>query len=286
MKNITIDQNNNQAVNGEKLISYQFAGGVSSALLVCGAFVSFAAYVSFLTALIKVVVSPAFAFDGGIVWLVLSVILFVLCLAGTIIAAIARIKICNRYSNRGFELYTDKIVFTSDLDKMQIHQRSVALSVILSCLVPFYSIYWLWLQINNTKTVSNDYSNLYGELSLLLFVPFYSFYWFFTRGEMVKREVAKRGQIPASNGVAFLILSIFGLGFIALAIMQRDFNLLSSDVMSKESEENSYDLADVKKMYIKNRSLCVETNTETKYMPLTSRDFRNHLSALLKYNAA
>ena len=101
----------------------------------------------------------------------------------------------------------------------------------------------------------------------------------------MKREVAKRGQIPASNGVAFLILSILGLGFIALAIMQRDFNLLSSDVMSKESEENSYDLADVKKMYIKNRSLCVETSTETKYMPLTSRDFRNHLSALLKYNA-
>ena len=64
------------------------------------------------------------------------------------------------------------------------------------------------------------------------------------------------------------------------------YYLLSSDVMSKESEENSYDLADVKKMYIKNRSLCVETSDETKYMPLTSRDFRNHLSALLKYNAA
>ncbi len=138
--------------------------------------------------------------------------------------------------------------------------------------------------------MGDNYSNYYGELPLLVFVPFYSYFWFFTRGQLINRELKKRGYTSASHGAAFLILSIFGLSVVALAIMQRDFNNIPADTLVKEqqeTQEDSYMLTDVNKIYIDSkRSLCVETKDAIRTIPLTSRDFRINLNTVLKNNAA
>ena len=289
MKNLTVKQSNKQSEGGEKLISYQFAGGVSSVLIVYSSFMTFLFFINFIIILIKCISDKSFPNNELFMWIFISFGFFLLGLAGTIIAGIARIKICNRYSNRGFELYSDKIVFTHNPAGMKIEQRKVALYVILSCLIPFFKIYWYWLQVKNTKILSKSFSNLYGELPLVAFIPIYSYIWMFTRGNMINRELRTRGFSSASHGTAFLILSIFGLDIIALGIMQRDFNNIPENALvaeQQESGEDSYSLTDVKKIYINNRTLFVETKDNERTMPLTSRDFRKNLDTVLKSNTA
>lgn len=287
MKNFTGNQNNAQAENGDKLISYQFAGGVSNV------FVVLSSMLTLLFCICSVVFLIGFS-ESGNKDLIPAMIFFnslsFLGLAGTVISAVVRIKVCNRYSNRGFELYHDKIVFTRDSVTQHIEQRNIAKYVVLSLLIPGFYYYWLWLQVKNTKVLGNNYSNYYGELPLLAFVPFYSYFWFITRGEFVNRELKKRGYTSASHGVTLLILSIFGLGIVSLAILQRDFNNIPADAPIKEQQEtheDSYMLTDVNKIYIDNkRSFCVETGDSKITMPLTSRDFRIKLNSILKNNAA
>ncbi len=287
MKNFTGNQNNAQAENGDKLISYRFAGGVSSI------FVVLSSMLTLLFCICSVVFLIGFAGSGNldlIPTMIIFALLFLLSLVGTVISAVIRIKICNCYSNRGFDLYSDKIVFTHDSSTRHIEQRNIAKYVVLSLLIPGFYYYWLWLQVKNTKALGNNYTNYYGELPLLAFVPFYSYFWFITRGEFINRELKKRGYTSASHGAALLILSIFGLSAVALAIMQRDFNNIPADVLVKEQQEiqeDSYMLTDVNKIYIDSRrSLCVETKDAIRTIPLTSRDFRINLDAVLKNNAA
>ena len=61
----------------------------------------------------------------------------------------------------------------------------------------------------------------------LLFVPFYALYWWYTRGNDVKNLLDARDYHISSTGTLYLVLSIFGLGIVAMAIMQNDFNALS-----------------------------------------------------------
>ncbi len=116
-----------------------------------------------------------------------------------------------------------------------ISERSVGMSIFLT-LITFgiYGIYWQYLLVKNTRAITRNESSCVGEMICLLFVPFYSLYWWFTRGELMKNEFSKRDYNVSSSGAIFLVLSIFGLGIVASAIMQNDFNSLPATTYSNQ----------------------------------------------------
>jgi len=116
-----------------------------------------------------------------------------------------------------------------------INKRSIGVSIFLSIItLGIYAIYWQYLLLKNVKVIKHDLSSCTGEMLCLIFVPFYSLYWWYTRGESVKQEFSSRNHNVAGNGTIFLVLSLFGLGIVAIAIMQNDFNSLPSSTQSNQ----------------------------------------------------
>ncbi len=113
--------------------------------------------------------------------------------------------------------------------------RKIGMSVLLSFITfGLYYFYWQYVLIKNTKRLNNNAGfSPVVELLLCLLVPVYSLYWWFSRGELIKKEFAKRNQNAACQGAVLLLLSIFGLGIIAVAIMQNDFNSVKSADFSR-----------------------------------------------------
>lgn len=110
---------------------------------------------------------------------------------------------------------------------IQIYKRSIGKCILLSFVTcGIYLIYWEYLLVKNVKALKNDTSGCAGEMACLMFVPFYSYYWWFTRGKTVKEEFSSRAISATGSEVAYLLLWIFGLGLVAVAIMQNDFNSL------------------------------------------------------------
>ncbi len=110
----------------------------------------------------------------------------------------------------------------------KINKRNVGVCVLLSIItLGIYGIYWLYLLVKNTRLVQNSTKSCAGEMLCLLFVPFYSLYWWHTRGNQLKQDFCRYNYTAKGSGTKYLILWIFGLGIVAMAIMQKDFNSLN-----------------------------------------------------------
>jgi len=119
-----------------------------------------------------------------------------------------------------------------------VNKRKVSSCILLSIITfGIYCIYWQYLLVKNTKAIKKDDSKCTKEMLCLIFIPFYSIYWWFTRGKAVKDGFAENGYSSAGNETAYLILQLFGLGIIAMAIMQNDFNSLPEQFA--KSQQNS-----------------------------------------------
>lgn len=125
-----------------------------------------------------------------------------------------------------------------------INKRSVGKAIVLSIIsFGIYSLYWEYLLVKNTKSIKHDNSSCTGEMLCLLFVPFYSFYWWYTRGCLVKKEFSEHNYAASGNGIIYLVLCIFGLSFISMAIMQKDFNSLHSETQQIQRSVSSGKIA-------------------------------------------
>ncbi len=110
---------------------------------------------------------------------------------------------------------------------LDINKRSIAMAILLTVITfGIYGIYWQYLLVKNIRAIKGEYGSCLGEMLCLIFVPFYSYYWWYTRGENVKEEFAKRGYSATGSGLLYIVLEFFGLGIVSAAIMQNDFNSL------------------------------------------------------------
>lgn len=111
-----------------------------------------------------------------------------------------------------------------------IKQRNIAVCIILSIVTcGIYGLYWLACLNNDTNTASGTFSTSGGMVVLLTIITcnIYGIYWAFKQGEKIDAAKASRG-IPSSNsGILYLILSLFGFGIIAWALMQNELNKLA-----------------------------------------------------------
>ena len=110
---------------------------------------------------------------------------------------------------------------------LPVRKRKIGVCILLSIItLGIYAIYWQYLLVKNVRATQRDRFSCVGEMSCLIFIPFYSVYWWYTRGKTVKKEFEEHGFSASGNEIAYLILSVFGLGIVSMAIMQHDFNSL------------------------------------------------------------
>ncbi len=111
---------------------------------------------------------------------------------------------------------------------MNIQKRDVAISIVLSIVTcGIYSIYWLIKLTDETNQLSGDSNATSGGMVFLLTLVtcgIYGIYWAYKQGERLDNIKVSRGEAASNQAVIYLVLSIFGFGIIAYALMQSEIN--------------------------------------------------------------
>lgn len=104
-------------------------------------------------------------------------------------------------------------------------ERNIFLAILFSILtLGIYLIYWFVCLTNDTnklskfKTASGCKAFLFNILSL----GFYFFYWSYMLGKKIG-DIEK----DESNGILYLVLSIFGLGIVVYGLAQSSLNRIA-----------------------------------------------------------
>lgn len=114
-----------------------------------------------------------------------------------------------------------------------IQKKSIGLYIVLSIITcGIFGIYWfitLSNEVNNVSGHTQDGTS--GGVAFLLTLVtcgIYGYYWAYKQGEKLAEAKAMR-NMPAdsSSSIIYLILSLFGLGIVAYALMQNDLNKMA-----------------------------------------------------------
>ena len=109
-----------------------------------------------------------------------------------------------------------------------IQKRSIALYIVLSVVTcGIYGIYWFICLNDETNKVSNEQNPTSSGIAILLCIVtcgIYGVYWAYKQGEKLDAVAAKRGLPNGNKSIIYLLLSLFGLGIIAYALMQDELN--------------------------------------------------------------
>lgn len=115
-------------------------------------------------------------------------------------------------------------------------KRSV-LSVILLTLVTcgIYGIYWFIVVTNEIEEDLADRSNgccsngVSAFLLNLVTCGIYGVYWWYTEAKRLALLGELRGVNVSDNSMAYLVLSLFGLGIVSTVLMQNDMNAIADE---------------------------------------------------------
>lgn len=112
-----------------------------------------------------------------------------------------------------------------------IEKRNIALCIVLSIVtLGIYGLVWfVWLS-NDANNAAKETNGTSGGIALLLTIVtcgIYGLYWAYKQGEKLDKASVDRGLPSDNKGIIYLVLSIFGLGIIAYALMQDSLNKMS-----------------------------------------------------------
>ncbi len=120
-----------------------------------------------------------------------------------------------------------------------IEENNIAKMVILSIItLGIYTYVWLYKIAKKIKELDGDFSSVATEIICIMFVPFYLLYWIYTRYAKLKAVSDTNGIEIGTNGVLYLILSLLGLGLIAIALIQNDLNIMARSMKGGASKVN------------------------------------------------
>lgn len=110
--------------------------------------------------------------------------------------------------------------------------RNIGLCIVLSIITcGIYGIVWLVQLVNDLNAAAKEPNATSGGVVFLLSIitcGIYMFYWMYKAGELVNKAKMLRGRpTDGSNGILYLVLSIFGLGIVSYALIQNELNQLA-----------------------------------------------------------
>lgn len=139
--------------------------------------------------------------------------------------------------NIGLEV-DDSIELPERSGKVVIEESNIAKMVILSIIaLGIYSYVWLYKIAKKIEELNGNFSSVSTEIICIMFVPFYLLYWVYTRYAKLKVVADNNGIEIGNNGVLYLILSVLGLGLIAIALIQNDLNIMAR-LMKGEAQKD------------------------------------------------
>ncbi len=111
-----------------------------------------------------------------------------------------------------------------------VKQKNIALCIILSLVTcGIYGIIWFIMLTDDTNTAVGKPGTSGGMAFVLTLVTcgIYSLYWAYKQGEKLDEAKQAKGIASGNSGIVYLLLSVFGLGIIAYALMQDSLNKLA-----------------------------------------------------------
>ena len=108
-----------------------------------------------------------------------------------------------------------------------MHRRSVGMCVFLSIITcGIYALYWMVVLTDDSTEVTGRGTTTGGMALLFTFITcgIYSFYWNYKMGQKLDDARMERGIPTGSQGILYLVLSIFGLSIVSYALMQNELN--------------------------------------------------------------
>ncbi|MCI9445777.1 MAG: DUF4234 domain-containing protein [Lachnospiraceae bacterium] len=112
-----------------------------------------------------------------------------------------------------------------------VQRREIAICIILTIVTcGIYGIYWFICLTDDTNAISgrmDDTSGVVAFLLSLITCNIYGLYWAYKQGEKIDQVKSQRGFPSGSNGIAYLLLCLFGFSIVAYALMQNELNKLA-----------------------------------------------------------
>lgn len=110
-----------------------------------------------------------------------------------------------------------------------VARRSIALSIILSFVTcGIYMLYWIYCVVTDLNLASGEVEDTSGGMVILLSIVtcnIYMLYWYYKAGSKVNQIRYLDGSMQdGSLGILYLLLSLFGFGFVSLALIQNELN--------------------------------------------------------------
>mgnify|MGYP002152332915 CR=1 FL=1 len=138
--------------------------------------------------------------------------------------------------------------------------QSIAKNIILSIItLGVYFYIWIYRINVKMKELSDNQTNPGTSLVLYMFIPFYSIYWAYKKGQQFNEYYLTYNKKTSDYAAVYLLLAIFGLGIIAIALMQSEINtiVIQESYKTKKYEElhnpllkDDYGLKDLNKEFV------------------------------------
>lgn len=112
-----------------------------------------------------------------------------------------------------------------------VTQRNIGMCILLSIITcGIYNIFWFFAITDDTNKISGDPNATSGGMAFLyslITCGLYTFFWMYKRGEIIDNYNRSRGLGSTSNSIIYLVLTIFGLGFISYCLVQNELNKIA-----------------------------------------------------------
>lgn len=137
----------------------------------------------------------------------------------------------NSYENQSGNTYQNNIYGNQNVitpNSNGVQEKNIALCIILSIITcGIYGLYWIYCLNEDAHKLAGDTNYTNGGLVIVFGIitcGIYMLYWMYKMGETLDKACQMRGRAQGSNGIVYLLLSFFGLGIIAYALMQNEIN--------------------------------------------------------------
>lgn len=112
-----------------------------------------------------------------------------------------------------------------------ILKKNIALSIILSIVTcGIYGLYWLAVMAEDLNKASAEQDTSGGLVVVLTIITcgIYGWYWLYKAGQKIEVAQGNRNFPYVNNqGIAYIILGIFGFSIVAYALIQNELNKIA-----------------------------------------------------------